>query len=129
MIATMKARIDQLEARNAEVYAILTAEDAQTVSVQGAGGVRALFIISRAEERAMMIAEGLPRLDQDRTYELWVIDDAGAQPAGLFRPDDAGRAVHLQGKRPHEDTKLGLTVEPAGGSLRPTTEPILILDV
>lgn len=126
VIGTMSARIEQLEARNAEVYEILAAEDAQTLSVHGSGGIRARFITSRTEERTMMIAEGLSKLDQDRTYELWLIDDSGAQPAGLFRPNDDGRAVHLLATALPEHTTVGITIEPAGGSLQPTTEPILV---
>ncbi|HEX2026578.1 MAG TPA: anti-sigma factor [Nitriliruptorales bacterium] len=129
VVARMNARIDQLEARHAQVREILAAEDLRTVSVRGRGGLRARFVVSDAQDSAMMIAEGLPQLPEDRVYELWFISDAGARPAGLFRPDEEGPTVHvLRGGVPGE-AKVGLTVEPARGSRRPTTDPLFVLDV
>ncbi len=129
VVARMNTRIDRLEARNAEVYEILAAEDARMVAAAGQGGVRARFIISQAEDRAMMIAQGLPPLGGERVYQLWFIDDSGAQPAGLFRPRGDGRALHVLAGNVPDDAKIGITVEPAGGSLQPTTDPILVSDV
>ncbi|MFN2557479.1 MAG: anti-sigma factor domain-containing protein [Nitriliruptorales bacterium] len=126
VVARMNTRIDQLEARNAEVYEILAAQDAQMVTVEGQGEVRARFVVSQADDRAMMIAQGLPPLDRERVYQLWFIDDSGAQPAGLFRPRDDGRALHVLATSVPDDAKIGITVEPAGGSLQPTTDPILV---
>ncbi|MFN2556271.1 MAG: anti-sigma factor domain-containing protein [Nitriliruptorales bacterium] len=129
VVARMNARVSQLEARNAEIYEILAAEDARVVSVAGHGGVRARFILSQAQDRALMIAHGLPPLGRERTYQLWIIDDSGAEPAGLFRPTDDGRVLHVLAGGVPEEAKIGITVEPSAGSLQPSTDPILVSDV
>ena len=70
---------------------------------------------------AVVTFEELPEVPPDRTYELWVIDDSGPTPAGLFRPESGPTQVLLD--RPVvPGVTIGLTVEPAGGSDAPTGE-------
>jgi len=70
---------------------------------------------------------GLPDLDSDQTYELWYIDEAGAAPAGTFdvRGPETWRV--LDGTF-SPGVVVGITVEPAGGSPQPTTEPIVAIE-
>ncbi|MGH3440538.1 MAG: anti-sigma factor [Nitriliruptorales bacterium] len=128
-VARLNSRIDDLRARNAQIYEVLAAEDVRTVTVEGEGGLLARLVVSDSEGRAMVIAQGLQPLGADRVYEAWLIDDSGAQPAGLFRPDDEGRAVHVLVGRVHDRVRIGITIEPAGGSLQPTSDPILLADI
>jgi anti-sigma-K factor RskA len=80
----------------------------------------------------LLIASRLPALRTGQTYQMWVIPKTGApRPAGLFRPDDSGGAVHLQ-PDPLDVTAvqaLAITIEPDGGSLAPTTTPMLVSPV
>lgn len=62
----------------------------------------------------------LPDLEDDKVYQLWTIADGTAASAGLLIPD-RGAAMELPG----EGTMVALTVEPAGGSEQPTSEPIM----
>ena len=55
-----------------------------------------------------------------KTYEAWVIAGGTAQPAGLF---GGGGQVSLTRPALVGDT-VAVTVEPAGGSPRPTTTPL-----
>ncbi len=70
---------------------------------------------------AVVTFEELPVVGADRTYELWVIDEAGATPAGLFRPDPGTTQVLLD-EPVAAGVTIGLTIEPAGGSDQPTGE-------
>ena len=75
---------------------------------------------------ATLTAAGLGSAPSGKTYEAWVIPANGAapRPAGLFR---GGRrtTVHLSATVP-QHAVVAVTVEPAGGSTKPTTKPILI---
>lgn len=77
--------------------------------------------------RAILFAYDLPVLSVDQLYELWAIGPAGPRPAGVFRPDDSGRA-RLEIEDPdllRNVQVLAVTVEPAPGTERPTGEIIL----
>jgi anti-sigma-K factor RskA len=74
---------------------------------------------------ATLTAAGLGSAPSGKTYEAWVIPASGAtpRPAGLFH---GGRrtTVHLIATVP-QHAVVAVTVEPAGGSTKPTTKPIL----
>lgn len=74
-------------------------------------------------------AERLPVLGANRTYQLWVIPP-GADPvsAGVFDPDPAGHST-LAMPLPagvQVVAAVAVTEEPAGGSVKATTGPLLI---
>jgi anti-sigma-K factor RskA len=57
-----------------------------------------------------------------KTYEAWVITPAGnALPAGTFTTASAGFTLTQPG---HRGDVIAVTVEPSGGSPKPTTKPI-----
>ncbi|MEP6482127.1 MAG: anti-sigma factor, partial [Rhodoglobus sp.] len=74
---------------------------------------------------AALIVDGLAELPADKVYELWYIDGSGARGAGTFTVGSAGSTWRvLDGTMRAGDT-VGVTVEPAGGSKAPTTDPIV----
>ena len=109
-----------------EMAQLAEAPDAEQVTQQ-VDGTEVTLIWSAEEERSAVVAEGLPDVGADRTYELWYIDESGAVPAGTFdaRGDEAWRI--LEGEfRP--GVVVGITVEPAGGSPQPTTDPLVVFE-
>jgi hypothetical protein len=72
----------------------------------------------------VLIAGGLRPLPAGRTYELWLVPEAGRAPipAGLFRPDpDRGATVVLPPVPANTQAKLFMvTEEPAQGSTTPS---------
>ncbi|MGC5629177.1 anti-sigma factor domain-containing protein [Georgenia sp. Z1344] len=113
------------EARDeiAAIHDLLASPGSELVVAEVAGGGTAGAVVADGE--AVFVAAGLPELDDDRDYQLWVIDAAGAQSAGVLTSDD-GRARTEVPAVDDGDT-LGVTVEPAGGSDAPTTDPIVTL--
>ncbi|KRE21194.1 anti-sigma factor [Agromyces sp. Soil535] len=109
-----------------EMAAIASAPDAQTQTHEVAGGGDVTLVSSAEQGRSAVVVEGLPDVGADLTYELWYIDDAGASSAGTFdvSGDDAWRI--LDGSFT-PGVAVGITVEPAGGSPQPTTEPIVVI--
>jgi anti-sigma-K factor RskA len=80
----------------------------------------------------LLIASNLPPLDPGKTYEMWVIPKGGApRPAGLFRSDAQGHAVHIQSGPVDLDATgaVAVSVEPEAGSTAPTTTPIIVAAV
>lgn len=109
-----------------EIAQLAEAPDAQQVTQQ-VDGTEVTLIWSEVEQRSAIVAEGLPDVGDDRTYELWYIDESGAVPAGTFdvRDDEAWRL--LEGEfRP--GVVVGITVEPAGGSPQPTSDPVVVFE-
>ncbi len=77
----------------------------------------------------LLVASNLPQLANDKTYQLWMIPKNGNPlPAGLFRSDASGIAVHLRtGQFDSLATgAVAVTVEPGGGSPQPTSTPIIV---
>lgn len=72
-----------------------------------------------------LIAGGLPPLDTSQTYQLWLIGDTVAS-AGVFEVNADGDGVYVfdPGTPPQDFSLIGISVEPAGGSDAPTTDPI-----
>jgi anti-sigma-K factor RskA len=71
---------------------------------------------------ATLGVSGLASAPHGKTYEAWIIPAGKApQPAGLFAGNAA--AMRLSGLVP-KHAVVAVTVEPAGGSTKPTTTPI-----
>lgn len=114
----------QLSARSAVIDSVLTEPDA-TISVKAIGGARASLLVSEASRKAVLVATGLPVPADGQVYALWRVDSSGkAAPAGIHVPGSGGDlAVPIEG--PLADTTVvAMTIEPAGGSKQPTSEPI-----
>lgn len=121
-------RADELAAQYAQVTRVLTANDAAVDSARLRGGGTGTVVVSAALDTAVFVGSGLPAVSSDRTYQLWVIDASGPRSAGVFRPDEAGRAT-LATTRLGDANAIAVTLEPAGGSDQPTTEPLVAVKV
>jgi anti-sigma-K factor RskA len=95
-------------------------EALQALPLQGARG----SVVVGKDGRAAIVVSGLAPAPTGRTYQLWVIRGTDAQPAGLFAANAQTSTVPLS--RPVENgDRVGVTLEPAGGSARPTSAPLV----
>jgi anti-sigma-K factor RskA len=88
------------------------------VALPGVGNV-----VAQTDGNATLFAHLQPA-PAGKTYEAWVIRGSVALPAGVF---EGGGTVELeltQAAKPGD--KIAVTVEPAGGSRKPTTAPIAV---
>lgn len=118
----------QLAAAQAQQEAMLTimsSPDAQIATTPLPNGGTVTVASSIEVNKAAVLANDMPPLPEDKTYELWFISDAGAVSAGLMDSVQASAMQVLDGKVGGA-THVGITVEPAGGSEQPTTTPILV---
>jgi anti-sigma-K factor RskA len=78
----------------------------------------------------VLIGSDLPSIASDRTFELWLIPKGAAPvPAGLFKANSGGTAVHVYQEPVNlsQISAVAVTVEPGQGSLAPTTKPFLVV--
>ncbi|MET9762293.1 anti-sigma factor [Streptomyces sp. NPDC006372] len=125
---TAREQSAEIRAGYRDVAGVLAASDATISTEKLAGGGTASVVASRAEGRAAFIASGLPPLTDDQVYELWYDESGRYWPAGLVSAAGGRQARVLDG-RMKGATAVCVTVEPAGGSRYPTTEPIGIISV
>jgi len=78
-----------------------------------------------ANGQAILRVSGLGAAPRGKTYEAWVIPaNQRPEPAGLFH-GGKNTTLLLHGAVPR-NAVVAVTVEPAGGSKQPTTEPFFI---
>lgn len=110
---------------------VLAAPDARTRTASIKGGGKGTVVVSRSENRAVFLASGLADPPSGKAYQLWY-DDAGTmRSAGVMQAANASRdqyATLLHG--PVDGAAgVGITLEPAGGSEQPTSDPLALLSL
>lgn len=117
-------QIDALTGTSTQVSQLLSAPDASATRVQVSGGGSALLVDSRDRNEAAVVFTGLAQAPAGKTYQLW-----------LMAPDGSARSVGLMEAAPGApilvtgltgESQVGMTVEPAGGSARPTSAPVMV---
>lgn len=93
-----------------------------------APGAKARMIWSPVEQKGILYAQSLPALASDRSYQLWIIGDAGPVSGGIVEPDASGHAVlnisRIMGKA-QGNLQFAVTIEPHGGMPKPTGSMVL----
>lgn len=98
------------------------------LSLTGDGDARAVVHILE-DGLITMEAAGLEPLASDHTYQVWGIDSGQATSLGLLGAAPDGEALGAMRADLSGVDSLAVTIEPAGGSVQPTTAPILEADV
>jgi anti-sigma-K factor RskA len=99
----------------------------QMIALGGRGtkqGTRA-ELVTLEGDRAVLVAENMPPVPEGKTYQIWVIKGDTPQPSGLFEPRGDSIAAVVETPVEGADT-VAVTVEPEGGSKKPTTDPMLV---
>ncbi|MFV0136885.1 anti-sigma factor domain-containing protein [Streptomyces sp. HMX87] len=118
---------DELDAardRSREIAHVLAAPDARAASGRDDRGRRIGVIASAAEGRAVVTLRGYGDPPGGRVHQLWAMRP-GAQPRslGLLEGDTPLLATGLD----RAVSSLAVTVEPDGGSVRPTSQQVVQL--
>jgi anti-sigma-K factor RskA len=88
------------------------------VALPGVGNV-----VAQTDGNATLFAHLSPA-PAGKTYEAWVIRGSVALPAGVFQGGGTVELNLTQTAKPGD--KIAVTVEPSGGSQKPTTTPIAV---
>lgn len=107
---------------------IQQADDAQQASVTLDDGGKATAHWSASLGTAVLVADGIASLPEDKTYELWFVRGETPVPAGVFAASDGEATAVLEGDM-HEGDVIAVTVEQAGGSPTgtPTSDPVIAI--
>jgi len=92
-----------------------------------ASPVRGSYFWSAEANLGVLFVVNLSQLSDDRTYQLWMVNEEGTPvSAGTFRPQaDSSARLLVQGGLGAALTGMAITVEPAGGSETPTGEIVI----
>jgi anti-sigma factor RsiW len=111
-------------ASSASAVAALSQPGHKVVDVEGAGHVELASFVVLPSGQGYLLKSNLPTLSSAKTYQLWGVINGRAISLGLLGQSPHGAAFTLAGSpRP---AKLGVTVEPAGGSVVPTGSMVAV---
>ena len=122
-----RSQLRQTQADDRAVAAVLAAPDARITMSRAIVGGTVTAVISRTDGAAVITTSGMPAAASGKVYQLWVVSAASARSAGLMSGGTAGATSPLLADDVKPGDSLAITVEPAGGSARPTTTPVALL--
>lgn len=103
--------------------AVLVDPDSRSVALDTGTGK----LVVDPEGRSVLVVDAVGPAPAGKTYELWIMPDGDvdrAVRAGLFPGGDGAAVLGVDGTVESGDV-VGVTLEPAGGSDKPTTPPIV----
>lgn len=109
---------------SAGVTEVLRASDAQAATVDTTNGGKVTVAMSGSAGRMAVDTSGLPDLDAERVYQLWTVREGVMASAAVLEDHRTGASMDL----PEEGFQVAITVEPAGGSEQPTSDPVVVVD-
>jgi anti-sigma-K factor RskA len=107
--------------------AVLGASDAKTTSLDFDGGASATVTHSDSVGKAVIQTHKMPPPPEGMVYQLWLKQPASGMVSAGLMPVKADQTVLLDGNAATAQA-AGITIEPAGGSDHPTSEPIALFD-
>lgn len=113
---------------DAKMAALMARPDVTAVNLSAVEpAARGRLYLSPERDEAVIMLSRLPRLPEGRVYQVWLISRQGRQSAGTYVPlDDGSIRLYLgRGVWNSSLTAVGVTVEPEGGSLVPSTPRII----
>jgi len=99
-------------------------DETEFVTFAGAGDIRGRLDL-RGDDIVVMEISGLDPLDENQTYQLWGIRAGEAESLGLLGTAPEGKALGAVRADSSEIDALAVSIEPAGGSEAPTSDPLV----
>jgi anti-sigma-K factor RskA len=127
-------QLNSARARGQAIAAVLAAPDVRTVTGPVTTGGMATVLLSAGKHELIVSTSGLAALPAGKAYQLWLIgpsstSETAVRSAGLLPPAVAGLTTPVLASGLVAGDKLGMTVEPAGGTDQPTSTPVLLLSL
>lgn len=93
-----------------------------TVALAAPNGTTAVTARVRSDGQGRIVTSSLPAAPTGHVYQLWATTSTRKpmRSAGLLGRDPTARAIRI----PPRSVQVAISVEPAGGSVAPTTAPV-----
>ena len=108
---------------------VIGAPDAEEVFLDLGEAGRATVVRSKAKDRAVIKTEDMVSAPAGKVYELWLMSPEGVVHLGRADARRTPTRPWSWTGPPPPRSAVGITVEPDGGSEKPTTDPIAFFDL
>ena len=125
--AHTQQELNQLRAENQAIALVLSSPQVKLLTQTTTKGGTATVVLAADRHQLVVTTNGLPALPAGKVYQLWLIGKTKIVSAGLLPEATSGQTRPVLASGVVKGDALGLTVEPAPGSVQPTTKPILAL--
>jgi hypothetical protein len=115
--------------RAQQIAEVLNAPDAVILTDRVKTAGTATIVMSGRDHALVFTTAGLPQLPASRCYQLWLMGPAGDRSAGMLPSPRDGMTSPVIASGLRAGDRIGLTIEPDGGTSRPTGAPILLMPV
>lgn len=112
-----------LAAQGTEVVRVTPEVPADLGDAPATGEVVA--VVNADQGRGALVARGLPQAPEGRTWQAWSLAGAEVSSAGVFEVGDDGVGL-VEFDWPAGADAVAVSLEPAGGSEQPTTDPVAV---
>jgi anti-sigma-K factor RskA len=102
---------------------VVQAPDARLEKMRTTAGGIVTVVFSGHQRAAVITTTGMAPLPSGRVYQLWVMGPSGARSEGLLT--QSGQTSHVLASDVVSGEQIGITVEPSGGTAKPTTTPVV----
>jgi anti-sigma-K factor RskA len=126
-VRSAQDQLQQDQQHSQAIAVVLSARDAAIMRAHVSTGGTATIVMSGREHALVFVAKGLRALPPTRCYELWLMGPGGDKPAGMLPSPRHGMTGPVLASGLRTGDRLGLTIEPVGGSPHPTNSTILLL--
>ena len=128
LLGMARSQLDNARSEQRQIAAVLNVPGARIVTVRTSLGGQATVVVARRLDELIFTSAGLPGLPGSRVYQLWVMGSNGsATSAGLLARAADGSTAPVLASGLVAGDRIGVTVEPAGGTKKPTTTPIVVI--
>ena len=130
LLGMARSQLDTARTQQRQVAAVLNAPGARLVSVRTSVGGLATVVVASKLHELIFTSNGMPGLPSSKVYQLWVMGANGsATSAGLLARAADGSTSPVLADGLVRGDRVGVTVEPAGGTSKPTTTPIVVISL
>jgi anti-sigma-K factor RskA len=102
---------------------VFTAPDVRTVSGQIPTGGTATVVFSREKNAGVLVMNNVAPPRPGTVYQMWLIDPKGSHSAGTMDAKNVAPSTTATLADLGDSQALAFTIEPPGGSARPTSQP------
>jgi anti-sigma-K factor RskA len=125
VVVRQNNQLDDARAQSAQLEQILRAGDARLLSLKSRDGGTMKVAESRSQDKMLLLSDDLASPPDGKTYQLWAIAGGTPRSIGLMEPSDGEVSLTVTGITGAD--RLGVTVEPDGGSATPNMAELVMI--